>query len=110
MLWVRSEQRRHWMALIVQPTTSLRQIDQFLRDRWLECCGHMSHFEIGDVQYSACVPGPGDPPLFDTDLAEPDEQHMVHTVEESVMPAQQFRHEFDYGDTACGICDGSPPC
>ena len=98
------------MALIVQPTTSLRQLDRFLRDRWLESCGHLSHFEIGGVQYSACVPGPSDPPMFDADLAEPDEQHMVHTVEESVMPAQQFRHEFDYGDTTCGICDGPPPC
>ena len=101
MLWVRSEQRRHWMALIVQPTTSLRQIDQFLRDRWLECCGHMSHFEIGDVQYSACVLGPGDTPMFGADLAEPDEQHIIHTVGETVAPGQQFRHEFDYGDTTC---------
>ena len=81
MVWVRSEELRHWVMLIVQPTTSLRQLDQFLRDLWLECCGHMNHFEIGDVRYSACVPG--DPPMFDTDLAEPDKQHMVHTVEET---------------------------
>jgi len=100
-VWVRSEELRHWMMLIVQPTTSLRQLDQFLRDLWLECCGHMSHFEIGDVQYSNCVPGPGDPPMFDNDLAEPDEQHMVHTVEETVAMGQKFRHEFDYGDTTC---------
>lgn len=101
MIWVRSEELRHWMMLIVQPTTGLRQLDQFLRDLWLECCGHMSHFEIGGTQYSACVPGPGDPPLFDTDLAEPDEQHMVHTVEETTAMGQKFRHEFDYGDTTC---------
>ena len=101
MIWVRSEELRHWMMLIVQPTTSLRQLDQFLRDLWLECCGHMSHFQIGNIQYSACVPGPGDLPMFDTDLAEPDEQHMVHTVEETTAMGQQFRHEFDYGDTTC---------
>ena len=101
MLWVRSEQRRHWMMLVVQPTTSLRQLDGFLRDTWLECCGHMSHFGIGDVQYSACVPGPGDPPMFDADLAEPDQRHMVHTVEETITTGQRFRHEFDYGDTTC---------
>lgn len=101
MVWVRSEELRHCMMLIVQPTTSLRQLDQFLRDLWLECCGHMSHFEIGGTQYSNCVPGPGDPPTFDTDLAEPDEQHMVHTVEETIAMGQKFRHEFDYGDTTC---------
>ena len=101
MIWVRSEEFRHWMMLIVQPTTSLRQLDRFLRDLWLECCGHMSHFAIGGTQYSACVPGPGDPLMFDTDLAEPDDQHMVHTVEETVAMGQKFRHEFDYGDTTC---------
>ena len=101
MVWVRSEELRHWVMLIVQPTTSLRQLDQFLCDLWLECCGHMSHFEIGNIQYSACVPGPGDPPMFDTDLAEPDEQHMIHTVEETIVMGQKFRHEFDYGDTTC---------
>lgn len=101
MLWVRSQELRHWMMLVVQPTTSLRQLDQFLRNQWLECCGHMSHFEIGDVQYSACVPGPGDPPMFDAALAEPNEQHMVHTVEETIASSQRFHHEFDYGDTTC---------
>ena len=101
MLWVRSEEHRHWMMLIVQPTTSLRHLDQFLRNQWLECCGHMSHFEIGGVQYSACVPGPGDAPRFDDDLAQPDEQHMVHTIEETVNAGQSFHHEFDYGDTTC---------
>ena len=99
IIWVRSEQRRHWVVLAVQPTTSLRQLDQFLRNHWLECCGHMSHFQVGNVQYSACVSGPGDPPWFDTDLAEPDEQHMVHTIEESITPGQRFQHEFDYGHT-----------
>ena len=101
MIGVRSEQLRHWMMLVVQPTTSLRQLDRFLRNRWLECCGHMSHFEISDVQYSACLPGPGDPPMFDTDLVEPDELHMVYTVEETITAGLQFHHEFDYGDTTC---------
>ena len=101
MIWVRSSELRHWMLLVMQPTTSLRQLDQFLRDQWLECCGHMSHFEIGKVQYSACVPGPGDPPKFDNGLAEPDDQHMVNTIEETVAAGQRFSHEFDYGDTTC---------
>ncbi len=99
MLWVRSEELRHWMMLVVQPTASLRQLDQFLRDHWLECCGQMSHFQIADVQYSACVPGPGDAPMFDNDLADPDEQHMIHTVEETLATNQQFRQGFDYGHT-----------
>ena len=101
MIWVRSEQLQHWMVLAVQPTTSLRQLDQFLRDEWLECCGHMSDFKIGQTQYSNCVPGPGDAPNFDNDLAEDNEQHTVHTLEETVAHGQRFHHEFDYGDTTC---------
>ena len=101
MIWVRGEQLQHWMVLAVQPTTSLRQLDQFLRNEWLECCGHMSHFKIGQTQYSNCVPGPGDAPNFDNDLAEDNEQHMVHTLEETVAHGQRFHHEFDYGDTTC---------
>ena len=101
MIWVRSEQLQHWMVLAVQPTTSLRQLDQFLRDEWLECCGHMSHFKIGQTQYSNCVPGPGDAPNFDNDLAEDNEQHTVHTLEETTKHGQRFNYEFDYGDTTC---------
>ena len=105
MIWVRSEELCHWMMLVMQPTTNLRQLNQFLRDQWLVCCGHMSHFEIGKVQYSACVPGPGDPPKFDNGLGEPDEEHMVHTIEETVAAGQRFRHEFDYGDTTCLVLE-----
>ena len=47
LIWVRGDELRHWMMLAVRPTTSLRQLDQFLRNLWLECCGHMSHFQIG---------------------------------------------------------------
>ncbi len=99
LLEVRSEELRHWMILAVRPTASLRQLDRFLRDHWLECCGHLSHFDLGGVRYSNCVPGPGDSDLFDADLAEPDERHMVYPVAETTVAGQEFRHEFDYGDT-----------
>ena len=101
MIWVRSEQLQHWMILVVQPTTSLRQLDHFLRDQWLECCGHLSQFEIGQTTYSSCVPGPDDDPTFDNDLTEDNDQHMVHTVEETISHGQRFNYEFDYGDTTC---------
>ena len=59
----------------------------------------MSHFQVGKKQYSACVPGPGDHHNHDTDKADPDELHMVRTVEEAIKPHREFQHEFDYGDT-----------
>ena len=99
LIHIQDEKLRHWMTITVRPTTSLRQLDQFLRDTWLECCGHMSHFQVGKKQYSACVPGPGDHHDHDTNKADPDELHMVRTVEEAIRPHRKFQHEFDYGDT-----------
>ena len=37
-----------------------QELDRFLRAVWLECCGHVSHFEIGDAVYSTLVPMPGE--------------------------------------------------
>ena len=59
----------------------------------------MSRFQISTTRYSACAPDPGDTRLFDTDLAEAEERHMVYTVEETIRHGEMFRHEYDYGDT-----------
>ena len=40
-----------WMYVDVKKDASLRQLDQFLRDTWVECCGHMSAFTIGGEEY-----------------------------------------------------------
>src|SRR5256712_12749575 len=42
----------YWMHLEVSVGTTLATLDRFLRDTWLECCGHLSAFEIGGVRYS----------------------------------------------------------
>ena len=36
----------YWMYLEVPANTILRRLDNFLRDTWVECCGHMSMFVI----------------------------------------------------------------
>ncbi len=43
----------YWMHLEVPAAATLSDLDDFLRDTWLECCGHLSEFEIGDVSYSS---------------------------------------------------------
>src|SRR5437773_2451376 len=42
----------YWMHLEVAAGTTLATLDHFLRDTWLECCGHLSAFTIGGVRYS----------------------------------------------------------
>ncbi len=36
-----------WLDLEVRDSTTLQQIDNYLRAIWLECCGHLSQFSVG---------------------------------------------------------------
>src|SRR6266566_2621386 len=42
----------YWMHLEVTASTTLTTLDRFLRATWLECCGHLSAFEIGGIRYA----------------------------------------------------------
>lgn len=44
---------QYWMHLEVPASESLETLDDFLRGIWLECCGHLSEFKIGDISYSS---------------------------------------------------------
>ncbi len=41
----------YWMHLELPASMTLRHLDYFLRDTWLECCGHLSEFKIDNVRY-----------------------------------------------------------
>src|SRR6266487_3021906 len=43
----------YWMHLEVSTGATLADLDQFLRASWLECCGHLSAFEIEKERYSS---------------------------------------------------------
>ena len=36
-----------WLHLEVNGRSTLRDLDYYLREIWLECCGHMSQFSVG---------------------------------------------------------------
>lgn len=42
----------YWMHLSVPNNTTLKNLDDFLRNIWLECCGHLSAFTIEGTRYS----------------------------------------------------------
>src|SRR5215471_953202 len=48
---------QYWMHLEMPASYPLEDLDYFLRDIWLECCGHLSEFTIGGTSYSS---EPGD--------------------------------------------------
>jgi hypothetical protein len=43
---------QYWMHIELPATDNLDDLDFFFRDTWVECCGHLSAFQIGDVSYS----------------------------------------------------------
>ena len=49
--------RDYWLFLEIKETATLKDVDQFLRDIWLECCGHLSEFDIDGIRYDVA---PGD--------------------------------------------------
>jgi len=44
---------QYWMHLEMAASDTLVDLDYFLRDIWLECCGHLSEFTIGGTSYSS---------------------------------------------------------
>ncbi len=43
---------QYWMHLEMPASDTLADLDSFLRDIWLECCGHLSAFQVGHINYS----------------------------------------------------------
>jgi len=75
------------MHLEVPAQATLEDLDRFLRRTWLECCGHMSAFEIGGQRYSV---GP---------LEEFDEQDLLVALGNVLEPRLKFTYEYDFGTT-----------
>ncbi|AZV59053.1 hypothetical protein DMR38_07440 [Clostridium sp. AWRP] len=43
----------YWMYITIDINCTLKNLDQFLRDIWVECCGHLSMFEIYGKRYES---------------------------------------------------------
>src|SRR6266581_8373903 len=68
---------QYWMHLEMPASDALADLDGFLRDIWLECCGHLSEFTIGGTSYSS---EPEDYFYFGEDAT--DEETEIEEVEE----------------------------
>jgi hypothetical protein len=87
-----------WLHLSVPVDATLRDLDQFLRDIWLECCGHLSAFTIEGVQYELDTGGiDGMWVGFFGPAAPP--QSMDATLGSVLRPRLKFSHEYDFGTT-----------
>lgn len=77
----------YWLHLEVPPNAKLATLDDFLRNIWLECCGHMSAFTIKGTTYSVAP------------SAELDDESMDVKLNDVLKPGMEFFHEYDFGST-----------
>lgn len=43
----------YYLHVEIPADATLQDLDQFLRDTWLECCGHLSAFKFGTQRYGS---------------------------------------------------------
>lgn len=77
----------YWMHIEIPVSADFGLLDSFLRQTWLECCGHMSAFTVGRKRYSV---GP---------MEEFAEKGMDVALGEVLRPGMKFYHEYDFGST-----------
>ncbi|NWJ48830.1 MAG: hypothetical protein HXX08_23470 [Chloroflexi bacterium] len=80
----------YWLHLEIRADTSLVTLDEYLRAIWVECCGHLSAFTIGDESYISSV---------DPDYDTGDEDMWDVKLENVVAVGQSFDYEYDFGST-----------
>jgi hypothetical protein len=73
------------MHLAAPLRTPLSKLDRFLRKTWLECCGHLSAFEIDGEQYSSAPEG--------------GERSMREPLQRLVDEGTKFSYQYDFGST-----------
>jgi len=75
----------YWLHVDVPTSATLKTLDTFLRDTWLECCGHLSLFDIDGMEYFSQA---------DRTMGD---RGMSVAIGKVLEPGMKFRHEYDFG-------------
>ncbi|MES2643010.1 MAG: hypothetical protein V4850_26230 [Myxococcota bacterium] len=79
------------MHLALAPSVTMGDLDWLLRQTWLDCCGHLSGFQVGGTRYEEAIEGG-----FGW---APKPRSMNTKAAAAVPPGTTFTHEYDYGST-----------
>jgi hypothetical protein len=79
---------QYWLHLEAPVEAKLEDLDDFLRDIWVECCSHMSAFTIDGKSYTSAGP-------FGALVGRQSE--MGVELGEMVSPGMRFIYEYDFG-------------
>jgi hypothetical protein len=79
----------YWLFFEVPTTTSLKKVDKFLRDVWLECCGHLSRFTINNERYD----------VHPDNSWGGEDKSMRYPLGKVLSVGSKFSYEYDFGST-----------
>lgn len=79
----------YWLFIEIDGSSTLERLDAFLRDVWVECCGHLSCFTIDDVEYHSNPHSP-----FDGRL-----NSMKVPLDRLLTVGMSFDYKYDFGTT-----------
>ena len=81
----------YWLIIEISENATLKDLDQFIRNIWVECCGHLSAFEIAGVRYEF---------LPDTDgFWGLPAKSMNHKLKDVLEVGEAATYEYDFGST-----------
>ena len=95
----------YWLHLEMNGSADLAELDQYLRTIWLECCGHMSQFEVGGVRYVQ---------PYEASWNDGDEKNMNAPVARVFDPGMEIPYAYDFGTPTellirvVGVRNGQP--
>lgn len=77
----------YWLIIEAKADAKLKHLDDFLRKIWLECCGHLSAFEIDKTMYNV---------ISDPELRG---KTMNFALDKVLAVGTKFHHQYDFGST-----------
>ncbi|NME83300.1 SEC-C metal-binding domain-containing protein [Clostridium sp. SM-530-WT-3G] len=80
----RYDKSTYCIYLSIDENLQLQHLDKFIRDVWVECCGHLSSFHIDGIKY---------------DDNSNDLYQMNVKLKEVLSIGEKFEYEYDFGDT-----------
>ena len=79
-------QLEYWLFIELSDNCTLSNLDSFLRDTWLECCGHLSSFTIDNTTYESQI-----------DRHMTDSNNMRIKLNKILQKDMTFEYIYDYG-------------
>ncbi|HEY8890800.1 MAG TPA: SEC-C metal-binding domain-containing protein [Clostridium sp.] len=83
--------KEYSLYIAIDIDLTLKNLDSFLRDIWLECCGHLSSFIIDDVNYDSSVDDEFE--IFSHT------ETMDFKLRQVISVGYKFRYDYDFGST-----------